>query len=70
MLLLLLFKTTQYFDKEDEEALQCCTAVTTCVFAIYSDRRKKTDLIWSFLMIFTVSKFKTWVKLIYVNDYI
>lgn len=63
-------KNTQDFDKEDKKVLQCCTALTMCIFAIYTDRRKKTDLIWSFLMIFTVAMFKTWVKLIYVNYYI
>lgn len=41
MLLILYLKTTQDFDKEDEEVLQCCAGVTMCIFAIFSDWRKK-----------------------------
>lgn len=70
MPLILHLKTTQDFNKEDEEVLQCCTGATMCIFAIFLNRRKKTDLIQRLLMIFAVSMFKTWIKLIYLNDYI
>lgn len=51
-----------------EDVLQHCSSLTKDVFAIFSDSRKKTDLIWNFLRIFQM--FKTWLKLKYVNGYI